>query len=555
MAGTGALRRTRSNPQDLAPVAIILACTISSAIWILSDQRVWWWDQAAYGYWTLRLWHAGLSGIGDWGHALLHVLGAPPLMIWLAQLLVPLRWLTGEFESAMLFVNLFASAATLALVYRTSRNLGANVVAGVCAVMLCAGSGLFIGLTHTYMVEMTQCCAAAAMISIAWRSERRPRVRTAGLLLVGTALSMLSKSSSFVFVLPTMTYVAVALLVARHDPRPKPRATDALLLIVSIMAAGITVIWYLVNWNSVVQHFLSATLSDYTLHWGSPVNFPVKIRFWTGWFLTTLSPFPLLSLVFILIVASSLAVSLARLLKRASSEWLRGSVQTGTLLALALAGMILATLLAFSLQINEDVRFLMPLLPAAGVLLGWSLTVIGNRIANSLMATALALNLALHHAYAHGHNPLGVTPHGYLAAPDPKTQDKILLTEAVRSTCGPRAAGRSNFIAVNYVSLNANAINFYAEKERDRRGYACPFDGFRPDETNVDRALDRISALAPAFIVTVAPEKQPSGPWAPAFANMISRGVSEYLTSDPQYALAAGSGDYLKIYQKVDPPK
>ena len=230
-------------------------------------------------------------------------------------------------------------------------------------------------------------------------------------------------------------------------------------------------------------------------------------------------------------------------------------MQDGTLFALALSGMIVATLFSFSLQINEDVRFLMPLLPAAGVLLGWSLTVIGSRVASTLLAAALAINLALHHAYAHGHNPFGVTPHGYLAAPDPRTQEKVTLAEAVRATCGPRAADRSNFIGVNYVALNGNAINFYAEKERGRRGYACTFEGFRPDETDVGRALERMSAAAPAFIVTVAPEKQPSGPWAPAFANRVSRGVSEHLARDPQYTLAPGSGDYLKIYQKVDPPK
>lgn len=187
--------------------------------------------------------------------------------------------------------------------------------------------------------------------------------------------------------------------------------------------------------------------------------------------------------------------------------------------------------------------------------MGWSLAVIGNRIVSTLVTTALAFNLAIHHAYAHGFNPLGVTPHGYLTVPDPNTHDKIFLTEVVRSTCGPRAAGRPNFIVVNYVSLNGNAINFYAEKERARRGYACTFQSFSPDETNVDRALDRISAVAPAFIVTAAPEKQPSGPWAPAFANRVSRGVSEHLARDPQYTLAPGSGDYVKIYQKADPPK
>src|SRR5689334_5138678 len=96
---------------NVAPPVVIAALMISSALWIVHDERAWWWDTANYGYWTLNLWQERHSGLGAWANAMIHVLAyKPPLMIWLAQFCVPFRHFTGEFESAILFVNLFSAA-------------------------------------------------------------------------------------------------------------------------------------------------------------------------------------------------------------------------------------------------------------------------------------------------------------------------------------------------------------------------------------------------------------------------------------------------------------
>lgn len=538
--------------QEIAPAVIITAFLISSAVWILLDQRVWWWDQAVYGYWTLRLWHARLSGVGAWADAMMHTLGSQqPLIAWIGQFFVPLRHLTGQFESAILLLNVLAAAGTLTLIYCTGRRLGADVVSSLVGVVVCGGSGLFIGLTHQYLVEMTQCFAAAFMMFAAWRAEKRSVARTFALLLVVVALSFLSKSSSVTFVLPMMTYIVVALSITRQNARPVFQYADALLLVVAVLTAGAAATWYAINWQHMVQHFINATMTDHTLHWGSPVNLPVKLEFWSGWFLKSLSPFPLISISIVALIAGSLAISIIRLLKRAPGEWAQASVENGTLFALALAGTIIATLFAFSLQVNEDTRFVLPLIPAAGILVAWSLSIIRNQIVQTLLFMTLALNAVSNHAYAHGRNPFHLTPHNYLLPVDRNTSDKVLLTDAVRSSCQRESASRPNFIVVSYATLNGNSINFYSEKDSYMLGYRCSYTTFNFIETDLKRALDRIDAVAPAYVLTVSPEKQPPAD----FVNVVSRAVTEHLAHNPQYSLARGSGSYLLIYRKVDPSK
>ena len=498
---------------------------------------------------TLRLWQTRLSGISAWVHAVIHVLGGQqPLMTWLGQFFVPLRHLTGDFELAILFVNVFAAGGTLILIYYIARRLGANRLSSLAGIMVCAGSGLFIGLTHQYLVEMTQCFAAASSMAVGWGAEKRSSVRTLALVLAIVALSFLTKSSSMTFVLPMLTYVAVALWITRRKVRPAFQWMDAVLLLGAALITVSAAVWYAVNWQAMAQHFFNATTADFALHWGSPVNLPVKLSYWTGWFIKSLSPFTILSVCMVAIVAAALTISIVRLLKRPPGEWAEASIANGTLFALALGGTIIATIFAFSLQINEDVRFLLPLIPITSVLVAWSFFVIRNRVVEQLVLWTVAMNAAVNHAYSHGLDPFRIAPAPYLLQVDWNASDRAMLIEAVRSTCHREHVNRRNLIVVSYATLNANSINFYAAKESYATGYRCYYTTYNSFDADLQHALDTISVVSPLYIVTVVPDKQPPLD----FVNAASRPVTEHLAIDPHYRLVAGSGSYLLIYRKVD---
>jgi len=256
------------------------------------------------------------------------------------------------------------------------------------------------------------------------------------------------------------------------------------------------------------------------------------------------------------LVATALVISNIRLLKHPPGEWLEESVENGTMFALALAGTVITTIFVFSLQINEDVRFLLPLIPMTGVLVAWSLSIIRIRIVGPVFFVALAINAAINHGYAHGRDPFHIAPAAYLRQANRNTTAKDLLNEAVRSTCGQQNVNRPNLIVVSYATLNVNSINFYAEKESYITGHRCTYTSYNSFDPDVQHALDIIKAIRPVYIVTVAPERQPppGSPSAPAFVNMASRPVTERLALDPHYRLASGSGAYLLIYRNAEPP-
>lgn len=308
-----------------------------SLIWILSDRSIWGWDPAHYGYWTLRIWHARSGGLWSWLDAMLHSLGSmPPLLAWLGQFFVPLQHVTGDLESALLQMNLMMAAATLILVYVTVRRLGGDTLSSMAAVLACGGSAIFIGLTHRYMVEITQAFAVTAVAFVALRAERRSSMRTFGLLAMVVAVSLLSKASSVTFVLPLLGYVALALFTARRRPRPATRPVDVAVAAAAIVVVAATLSWYVVNWAPMVHHLAQSVSGENALRYGSPVHPPMKLTYWSYSLGRALSVFGFVSLGILTVVAVACGAE-ARRLVRLGAGRVEQALDDGTLFAAAVA--------------------------------------------------------------------------------------------------------------------------------------------------------------------------------------------------------------------------
>jgi hypothetical protein len=107
---------------------------------------------------------------------------------------------------------------------------------------------------------------------------------------------------------------------------------------------------------------------------------------------------------------------------------------------------------------------------------------------------------------------------------------------------------------VSYATLNVNTINFYAAKESYATGFRCFYTSYNSFDPDVQHALDAIDAIAPAYVVTVAPERQTSDSLRPDFANRASHPVTEHLAHDPRYRLESSPGSYIQVYRRVDRP-
>jgi len=541
----------------LFPAVWIALLLLPSLVWVLVDKRVWPWDPAHYGYWTLQLaleWDKGLAaGLELNRHALKMM---PPLLVWLGQLVLPLRHLIGSIDVTLMLVILSAGAGILALVYRLGRALGAGRLGAIAAVTVVGGGQLFIGLSHYYMTELVQSFAAALSVAIAWRCERRSAMRNAALVIVMIACAFLAKISSANFVLPALFYMAVALTATWGAPRRPVTRGDLGLMALAVFLMTLTVIWYVANWHGATDHLFQATVGDAAKHYGAPVVFVTKLLYWIEALGRALSFYRIVP-VFLAIFVIGALIRAARDAFR-QSPLVRRAVESGSLFGFYLAGTVVATVGAYSLQINEDQRFLVSLLPLIGSLVAWSIAVyessvetavsgpqVRRKLPWALAVLALgAINAVLIHASALG--LMAPAGYFYLVPPNRVPDVDKALTRMVAATCRADSDAHPAVIAVSYAELNSNTANYYARKHELATGMRCIY--WQMPQDDVQTSLEWIKSINARYVVTIGPAFQRP----PNFVNTISNDMAARLASDSSFELLPDPDTQFLIYRRPD---
>jgi 4-amino-4-deoxy-L-arabinose transferase-like glycosyltransferase len=518
----------------MAIAVLIGAIVLSNLIWCLSDRSLWAWDQSRYGYLSLDTWAARRDGLWAWlavEFGAIH--GAPPLIAWLGQFFVPFRHITGHFESALLLLNVVASAVTLWLVDATVRDLGSGLAGRSAAVLVCGGAGVFVALGHNFLTESLLCATAAFAIYVSLRADRMSSVRSNAAIIAVLSLSFLAKASSISFVVPLGCYIVISSFLARNTRRAGETRIDYVLIGIALLLAAATISWYISNWQFVVQHFKDATVGDIALNWGSPVAVSRKVPYWLDVLNKSLSPFVWLSCVLAALVVPALMIATIRDCQKGRSyHWINELWRTRSLFALVLGGSVVATILMFSLQVNEDPRFIIVTTPMIAVLIGWCLKVIPvTPIIARTLVVALLFNAGITQLFALGISPIHVVPFGYLVPVNRQSPPDVAYLKAVIAPTCISDDPSPKIIAVNYRNLNVNGAMFYSAQMNYGQGNGCKYHWLPFPSKGLYAAIDFISFVDPTFIVTVQATQQPP----PDFVNELSRPLAEWIADNKNY--------------------
>jgi len=345
-------------------------------------------------------------------------------------------------------------------------------------------------------------------------------------------------------VLPFLAYAILVLIITRGRPRPAANKRDILLFAAGTAAAAGTIGWYVINWEPTVTHFVEATIGSDALHYGSPVVLPTKLAYWISTLGQALSPITLLSGAICFVIIIGIVMALIRLSSVPVRDWIFVAMEDGTLFALVLAATIILTLLTFSLQINEDQRYALPLIPMVAVLLSWGLSVFGRRILTAVLLCALTVSSVVVNYYALGLFDQDLATMSWNWRLQLDKTDATLLKTAVRASCPPQNENETNLFIVDYFNLNSHSANFYAEKDHYTTGYRCYY-AIREDD--VQTAMDQLKVVAPPYVITVAIDRQPP----PDFTNVSAKDLTSFIIRDPQYSLVTELSDYVQIYKKI----
>ncbi|HEX8664649.1 MAG TPA: glycosyltransferase family 39 protein [Beijerinckiaceae bacterium] len=534
----------------LTLAGLIAALLVPSVIWIFKEEIVWPWDQAWYAEIALHLAHAAKDGPLAWAKAMLYaVTSKPPLLQWTGQIAVPFAALLGSYERAFLLVNVAFNAATLAVVFSTVRRLGGSPLAAIAAVLLCGGASLFIGMSHQFFVEPAQALTVAGLMRLSLETGRLPAIRLAAATAIWMALAFLAKTTSVGFTVPLLAYIAVARFAAARVPKSATTRGDLALAGLAVLLVAATAAWYGVNWPSVAAHIRNATMTEVALHYGSIGTLGEKLGFWGSALLHALTPWSLLGCAVALVVLTALGGAALRTLRLPARTWLAEAVASGTLFAFCLAGTVAAGILAYASQINEETRFLAPMIPLVAVLAGWSLSSLRREWLTAAAAVLFAANAVAGHLHAHGVIALPPAQTSVWLKPYRVEPDSVRRFErAVRLSCDPKSTHRHGVVGVERPDFNLNSAAFFSEKQKGALGYRCQYTSLGYAETDVERALKRIDIMDSDYFVTLPADRIPADP--KDVLNQVAKPVAERIAANPGWERITDPSEPAQVFRR-----
>jgi hypothetical protein len=487
----------------LAAPVLLVAAMLPSLAWLARDQSVWPFDQAWYGQESLVLYLGLLHSPRQWLYQMTSVFGIKaPAIAWIGQLFVPLGQTLGSIEIGLLLLIFFCQIVTLLVLFFCYHDhAGGRIGPALVGALSVAVAPLFVAMTHQYFVEPLQTLAVAWFIAIMVFGARW---RTSFLLsqLVGAAaFAMLVKASSPIYcVAPGL--VGLFYLVdpdRRRTARARPNIACTVVTAAVVICLTIgTMAWYIVNWTALTHFVVESSSGSVASLYGERASFPVKLGYWLRAAQQNFFYFPTLFVVGVLGLAAS-GMAMWGLRNRGAKV---GSAALHVGVAVVEIALVLAL---FSLQVNDEQRYLQPLGPYVGLLVAASLAVLNRTLLSLLAASALGLQWGLVYAQALGFASANFGLGYWLLPPHTDSQDRADVTGAVAETCGAADVGRYNVVGVELGWFNSNSLSFYSAKRELDDAPRCYYTSLGYAETDVDKAWQRMLDLNVDHFATVDP--------------------------------------------------
>jgi hypothetical protein len=523
-----------------------------SFIWILLDRRLWPWDQAWYGEATADLYATLVNHPEQWFDAMRKAIGAkPPLLAWVGQFLMPLGYWLGNVDSVLLLVPLLSHAATLWVVWLTVRRMvPGQTWAAVSAVLMLASAPLFVGMSHQYLVEAPQSLVVAASFLLALTARDNSLFRLGAFLVVVCMAGMATKTTTPLYCGLAWGIAGLVLLLRlRRGEKPVLSGwRDNVIGLAAAVLAVLTISWYATNVLPMLEHIRNATLSDLALPYGSQGPFITKLSWWIKQlngatfllpYLATTSLVAILYSAFALWRVASHATSLVAAFKQLIlSQW----VTTAAVLH------VLMVLTVLSLQVNEETRFLEPMLPVFVSVVTWALAQLSLIWVFPLVSLALLVQLIGVQLEAHGRIGRESTS-AWLLPLDTTSNDRRVADALVQATCPKPLQYRYVVVGPERQSMNANSLAMYAARMAAMAGYRCYYTSLGYAEVDPKRALDRIDNLNASYVILPKAEDIESDP---NFLNTILRPVHANISRSNRYNREQGEFGTYQIYRRSE---
>jgi Dolichyl-phosphate-mannose-protein mannosyltransferase len=529
----------------LLPAAVGFVLVLPSVVWAFQDRSIWPWDPAWYGEVSVDLWATLRTDTGSWATAMADAFGTkPPAIAWLGQFFVPLGHLGIDESTALLLSVLTVQAASLGLVFAACRRLHLSNLGSAIAALLMAASPLFTSMSHEYFAEPIQTFAIVWAIYALASASERPFAMTAAQLPGIAALGMLAKLSTPAYIGAPL--IGAALLAIRRPGGGRRSFLaswgEARVIASAVVSAALVfgaVGWYEVNYSAAVAHaqLASADTGLYGVNQGFAKQIPAWVRR-----LRDAAVLPHVGVALFLLAL----VSLALLIRK------RGIRPTfGPRFAVVATGIVTVALvlILFASQPNNDVRYLLPLIPYIAVIFAAVIDTSGSQGIAVASAGLLLIEFGLVQLQSFGEKPISSMTYAALTAPQPATTFSRELENVVRETCRPESSGQINMVGADYPWFNHNTLQMLASEQYAEKGLHCYYTALGYAESNPNVAWTRLMTFKSPYYISIdygdrsnsLPEAQraliyPSDPF-----NVINKNVFQRAKASKLYRVVDGT--------------
>ncbi|MFO1418640.1 MAG: hypothetical protein U1E83_08215 [Methylotetracoccus sp.] len=504
---------------------------LPSLAWVLSGRTVFWWDQAWYADATVSLWSVLAERPGSWPAANLDAFEIKaPGIGWLGQFFVPLGQLGGDIDIALLVFVVLTMALVLMLVHRLAAFGGASSPAAWAGTLSIAASPLFVSLSTQYLVEGLQTLAIAYVFWIAVASTRWSAARTGGHLALASALALAAKASSPMYcAIPWSVAAFHGIRALRRRPvDDSVKAGGWTILGIGSLALAATGAWYAHHLAQLATFVRLAASGDAAQYYGTAQPFLDKLGVWVTALGREFAVPEALGACAIIIALSILWPCLRH---RGTRDRLRPPrIDARRLLLCGAAFQILLVLAIFSLNVNEDPRYLLPLAAPLAMLVAASAAML-TRPARLALLLVLAAEWGYVQADATALVPADARLFHYLHPQADAASKREELTRLEATSCEPESRSRWRMVGVDIAWLNLATLNYYSAKAALRRGFRCSYANLGWAERDVRNALTRVEELNPPFFIALSvPDGIPDDPF-----NRVALPVLETIRNDPNW--------------------
>ena len=526
-----------------APVVLALFLVVPSLVFIFVDQRVWPWDQAWYGEVAVDLWWTLLNRPGLWPSAMLNAFGTkPPVIAWIGQFFVPLGQALGSVEIGLLLLQCTGAITSLVLIFHAGRSVSyGSVGSGVFSMIICGAAPLFIGMATQFFPEMFQLAVVAGVWCLAvGGKDLPPKVTFSWLLLLGGAGLITKATTPLYTIAPTILGIMNVCRVSNEEAQVKHVKSNAsgCLYACSAVVSLVCIAWYANNYHGVLHHMAISSSGEVALNYGQEPVFGQKAAFWTSAFLASFfADWPAKTIFAAMVIFASCGI-----IRRQSPPQVLMLNRKYYIFSL---GQIALVVLVLGGQINEETRFLLPLLPSVAILVALGFSAVSNRNVKILLFALATVAYLSTISITVGYREPNSSFSAWLKAPSADSQHKNSIQAAVSATSKAYTNEKLQIIGYELPWFNANSFSFYSAKNRMISNVKALYTSLGYAEKSELRAWKRFEEVAPIFFITL--QKTETG--SADYLNAVSQSISERIKRDERFQpMRVDNSSEIRIY-------